>query len=79
MANFLTDNADILFHLEHTDLPRIAHAMEDSYADAEQFDYAPVDADEAIEIGSSDLLDAVTSYAHPADSLSIYIFTPDSA
>ena len=49
MANFLTDNPDILFHLEHTDLARIAEAMEDSYADAQQFDYAPTGPTEAIE------------------------------
>ena len=49
MANFLTDNPDILFHLEHTDLVRIADVMEDSYADAEKFDYAPANAAEAIE------------------------------
>ena len=49
MANFLTDNQDILFHLEHTDLARIADTMEDSYGDAEKFDYAPADAAEAIE------------------------------
>ena len=29
MANFLTDNPDILFHIEHTDLARIADVMED--------------------------------------------------
>ncbi len=49
MANFLTDNPDILFHLEHTDLARIADCLEDSYADAEKFDYAPANAAEAIE------------------------------
>ncbi|MCK5175397.1 MAG: acyl-CoA dehydrogenase family protein, partial [Planctomycetes bacterium] len=49
MANFLTDNPDILFHLEHTDLAQIADVMEDSYTDAEQFDYAPTDSAEAIE------------------------------
>ena len=49
MANFLTDNQDILFHLEHTDLARIADSMEDAYGDAEKFDYAPADAGEAIE------------------------------
>ncbi|MCK4850184.1 MAG: acyl-CoA dehydrogenase family protein [Phycisphaerae bacterium] len=49
MANFLADNSDILFHLEHTDLARIADCLEDSYADAEKFDYAPANAAEAIE------------------------------
>ncbi len=49
MSNFLTDNPDILFHLEHTDLARIADTMEDSYADAGKFDYAPTNSAEAIE------------------------------
>ena len=49
MANFLTDNPDILFHLEHADLARIAETMEDDYADAQKFDYAPTGPEEAIE------------------------------
>ncbi|MEE8307020.1 MAG: acyl-CoA dehydrogenase family protein, partial [Gammaproteobacteria bacterium] len=49
MANFLTDNPDILFHLEHTDLARIADTMEDSYDDAGKFDYAPTNSAEAID------------------------------
>lgn len=49
MANFLTDNPDILFHLEHTDLARLAQTMEDTYADAQKFDYAPSGPQEAIE------------------------------
>ena len=49
MANFFSDNQDIVFSFEHLDLARIADAMEDSYADAEKYDYAPADAAEAIE------------------------------
>ena len=37
------------FHLEHSDLARIADCLEDSYADAQQFDYAPTDSAEAID------------------------------
>ena len=34
MANFFTDNQDLLFQFDHLDLAHAADAMEDSYADA---------------------------------------------
>ena len=49
MANFFTDNKDILFLFDHLDLVRSAESMEDSYADAGKYDYAPANAAEAIE------------------------------
>ena len=49
MANFFTDNKDILFLFDHLDLVRSAESMEDSYADAAKYDYAPANAAEAIE------------------------------
>ena len=49
MANFFTDNQDLVFLFEHLDLARTADAMEDSYGDAQKFDYAPANAAEAIE------------------------------
>ncbi len=49
MANLFTDNQDILFQFDHLDLARVADAMEDSYADAQSFDYAPANAAEAVE------------------------------
>jgi len=49
MANFLTDNTDIMFHLEHDGLARLADAMEDSYSDVQKYDYAPADAAEAVD------------------------------
>ena len=48
MANFFTDNPDILFQFDYLDLSRAADAMEDSYADAQHFDYAPANAAEAV-------------------------------
>jgi alkylation response protein AidB-like acyl-CoA dehydrogenase len=47
MENFLLDNDDILFHLEHMDIDRIIALKEDSYKEAELFPYAPSDADDA--------------------------------
>ncbi len=47
MENFLLDNDDILFHLEHMDIDRIIALKEDNYKEAEEFAYAPVDAGDA--------------------------------
>jgi alkylation response protein AidB-like acyl-CoA dehydrogenase len=47
MENFLNDNDDILFHLEHLDLDRIISMKEDDFAQAAQFSYAPKDAADA--------------------------------
>ena len=47
MANFFTDNQDIVFLFDHLDLARSADSMEDSYADVGQYDYAPANAAEA--------------------------------
>jgi len=47
MENFLTDNEDILFHLDHLDLDRIIHFKEDNFEQAKQFAYAPRDAEDA--------------------------------
>ena len=47
MENFLLDNEDILFHLEHMDIDRIISLKEDNYKEAETYSYAPVDADDA--------------------------------
>ena len=49
MANFFTDNQDLLFLFDHLDLARSAGSMEDSYADAGKYDYAPANADEAVQ------------------------------
>ncbi|WP_010259271.1 acyl-CoA dehydrogenase family protein [Treponema primitia] len=47
MENFLNDNEDILFHLEHLDLDRIIRFKEEEFTQAEQFSYAPKDAADA--------------------------------
>ena len=47
MENFLTDNEDILFHLDHLDLDRIISMKEDNFEQAQQFAHAPHDAADA--------------------------------
>ncbi|MCL1836918.1 MAG: acyl-CoA dehydrogenase family protein [Treponema sp.] len=47
MENFLTDNEDILFHLEHLDLDRIIHFKEENFSQAKQYAHAPKDAQDA--------------------------------
>jgi hypothetical protein len=49
MPNFLTDNEDIRFHLEHLPLKEIADLQEVGYRDAGKFDYAPTDAADAVD------------------------------
>jgi alkylation response protein AidB-like acyl-CoA dehydrogenase len=49
MENFLTDNEDILFHLEHLDLDRIIHFKEENFSEAKKFPHAPKDAQDAKE------------------------------
>ena len=49
MANFLLDNPDLLFHLEHLPLGEIAERQEEGFRDAAEFDYAPADADDAVD------------------------------
>ena len=51
MANFLLDNKDILFHLDHLDLERVIRLREDDFAEKDTYPHAPEDA-----------LDAVDSY-----------------
>ncbi len=49
MANFYTDNDDIRFLLKHIDLASVAGLTEQGFKFASDFDYAPADADEAIQ------------------------------
>jgi len=49
MENFLTDNKDILFHLEHLDLARVISLKEDNFEQAKQFAHAPKDTSDAME------------------------------
>jgi alkylation response protein AidB-like acyl-CoA dehydrogenase len=47
MENFLTDNEDILFHLQHIDLDRIIHYKEDNFNQAKLYPHAPKDVEDA--------------------------------
>jgi alkylation response protein AidB-like acyl-CoA dehydrogenase len=49
MANFFTDNDDILDYLSHTDLRTLFMLQERDYAEADQFDYAPTDYEDAMD------------------------------
>jgi len=49
MANFYNDNDDIKFLLNHIDLDQLAQLVEEDFRFANDFDYAPADADEAIQ------------------------------
>ena len=49
MANFFEDNADIQFLLDHFDLAKLAELQEDGFIFSDDYDYAPKDADEAID------------------------------
>jgi len=49
MENFLTDNEDILFQLEHLDLDRIIHLKEENFSQAKQYPHAPKDVQDAKE------------------------------
>ncbi len=49
MANFYTDNEDIQFLFEHMDVPRVAAILEDDFAYAKDFDFAPTDTADAVD------------------------------
>jgi 3-(methylthio)propanoyl-CoA dehydrogenase len=49
MPNFFKDNEDIIFQFENMDLEEIVALMEDDYAQAEQYNYAPVNYADAKE------------------------------
>ena len=49
MANFYSDNEDIKFLFGHMDIARTADIMEENFRFSEEFDYAPENADDAID------------------------------
>ena len=49
MANFYTDNKALEFHLKHPLMQKIVKLKENNFADAEHFDYAPHDFEDAID------------------------------
>lgn len=49
MANFYNDNPDLKHHLSHPLMEKIVELKERQYADAEAYDYAPMDFDDAMD------------------------------
>src|SRR5690554_3493978 len=49
MANFFTDNPDLLFHLQHPLMKKIVALKERDFADKDKFDYAPLDFEDALD------------------------------
>ncbi len=49
MPNFFTENADLLFQFENLDIQEQVGILEDDYAQAAHFDYAPTSYDDAID------------------------------
>ncbi|MCL2072575.1 MAG: acyl-CoA dehydrogenase family protein [Marinilabiliaceae bacterium] len=49
MANFFRDNPDLLFHLQHPLMQKIVELKERNFADKAQFDYAPIDFNDAMD------------------------------
>lgn len=49
MANFYTDNPDLKHHLTHPLMRKIVELKERQYSDAEKFDYAPYNFDDAMD------------------------------
>ena len=49
MANFYTDNPDLRHHLGHPLMRKIVELKERNYTDAEKFDYAPLNFEDAMD------------------------------
>ncbi len=49
MANFYTDNPDLKHHLNHPLMRKIVELKERNFADADKYDYAPYDFDDAMD------------------------------
>lgn len=49
MANFFTDNSDLLFHLRHPLMKKIVALKERDFVDKDKFDYAPLDFEDAMD------------------------------
>lgn len=49
MANFYTDNTDLKHHLTHPLMSKIVELKERNYSDAEKYDYAPQDFEDAMD------------------------------
>jgi alkylation response protein AidB-like acyl-CoA dehydrogenase len=49
MANFYTDNKDLNFHLSHPLMKKIIALKERDFADKDNYDYAPIDFEDALD------------------------------
>jgi len=49
MENFYNDNKDLKFHLNHPLMEKIVALKENNYQEAKEFDYAPIDFEDAID------------------------------
>lgn len=49
MGNFFTDNKDLQFHLDHPLMKKIVALKEDNFKDADLYDYAPLDHEDAMD------------------------------
>ncbi|MEE1207332.1 MAG: acyl-CoA dehydrogenase family protein, partial [Muribaculaceae bacterium] len=49
MANFYTDNPDLKHHLSHPMMRKIVELKERNFAEAEKFDYAPLNFEDAMD------------------------------
>lgn len=49
MANFYTDNKDLKFHLTHPLMERIVQLKERNFSEKAEFDYAPMDYEDALD------------------------------
>ena len=49
MANFYTDNPDLKHHLTHPMMEKIVALKERDYADAANYDYAPINYADAMD------------------------------
>lgn len=49
MANFYTDNENLKFHLSHPLMDKIVRLKEKNFADKENYDFAPIDFEDALD------------------------------
>lgn len=49
MANFFKDNPDLRFHLRHPLMKKIVSLKENDFKEADKYDYAPVDYEDALD------------------------------
>ncbi len=49
MANFFTDNKHLKFHLSHPDMHKIIRLREKDFTEKDEFDYAPIDFEDALD------------------------------